>query len=203
MDDSRLIDRDSPVIAAAPIRRLTVAQYHAMIEQGILTEDDHLELLEGWLVEKTTKKPQHVTTAELIAEAWRAILPTGWFVRQQDPVTTTDSEPEPDVMIVRGAIRDYRDRHPAPQEIGLVVEVADSTLRTDRQWKARIYARAGIPVYWIADVNGQQIEVLSAPAGVAEAAGYTVRAVYGMGEAIPLVLDGQEIGRVSVDAVMA
>ncbi|MCK6578687.1 MAG: Uma2 family endonuclease [Anaerolineae bacterium] len=203
MDDSRLIDRDSPVIAAVPIRRLTVAQYHAMIDAGILTEDDDLELLEGWLVEKMTKNPQHVTTAELIAEAWRAILPTGWFVRQQDPVTTTDSEPEPDVMIVRGAIRDYRDRHPAPQEIGLVVEVADSTLRTDRQWKARIYARAGIPVYWIADVNGLQIEVLSAPAGVAEAASYTIRVVYDMGEAIPLVLEGQEIGRVSVDAVMA
>lgn len=117
--------------AAVPddtIWRLTVEQYHRMISAGILTDDDPVELLEGWLVFKMPKNPQHRLATQLTREALTRLIPAGWFVDTQEPITTYDSEPEPDVMIVRGQPRDYANRHPVPAEIALVVEVADATL---------------------------------------------------------------------------
>src|SRR4051812_36814523 len=129
--------------------RLSVDQYHAMIRAGILTEDDPAELLEGVLVQKMPKNPAHVLAKLLLVEALRKILPAGWFVNDQDPVTTRDSEPEPDVAVSRGSPRDYPTRHPGPKDTPLVVEIADSSLRRDRGLKKRLYARARIPEYWI------------------------------------------------------
>jgi Uma2 family endonuclease len=78
-------------------------------------------------------------------------MPLGWRVRVQLAITTSDSEPEPDLAVVCGSIRDHARRHPAPHEIVLVIEVAASSLTVDRA-KARLYARAGIPAYWIVNL---------------------------------------------------
>ena len=123
---------EQPVIVPTDvIWRFSVDQYHAMIRTGILTEDDPVELLGGWLVTKRPKSPRRSGVTRLIRQALESILPPGWHVDTQEPLTTIDSEPEPDVMVVRGETRHYLDRHPSPQDVALVVEVADSSLQRE------------------------------------------------------------------------
>src|SRR6266849_8118135 len=182
----------------APIYRLSVAQYHAMGEHGILGEDDPVELLEGLLVRKMTKYRPHTLTTGLVRRALERLLPTGWYVESQEPITTVESEPEPDAMVVRGEPRDLRDRQPGPEEVVLVVEVADSSLVTDQGTKKRVYARSGILVYWIANLVESRFEVYTEPTGPAEQPDYRQRQEYGPDDEIPVVLDGAEVGRLPV-----
>jgi Uma2 family endonuclease len=150
---------DDPAISLA---RLSVAQYHRMIETGVLVEGEPLELYEGVLVEKMTEGPAHSFRITKIAQLLiRAIGDTAWQVRVQHPVSTTDSEPEPDIAIV--ADLDYSQCHPGPAETAVVIEVAGSSLARDRSTKQRIYARAGIPRYIIVNLADETVEVYSAP----------------------------------------
>lgn len=119
-----------------PVRRFTVSEYRRLAEVGILSEEERVELLEGWIVPKKVHNPPHDNAVELVDEALRAELPAGWRVRVQSSITTADSEPEPDVILVRGSARDRKGRHPVPSEVGLVVEVAESSLETDRREKS-------------------------------------------------------------------
>ncbi len=132
-----------------PFYRLSVEQYHRMAESGILTKNDRIELLEGWLVAKMTEHQPHVISANLAFHAVSDLLPDGWFATKEDPITASDSEPEPDVAVVSGSIRDYQDRAPGPAEVALVVEVAEASLPGDRSIKKRLYARSGFPIYWL------------------------------------------------------
>jgi Uma2 family endonuclease len=93
---------------------------------GILTSDDRVELLEGLLVTQMNKTPAHTLATALLREELAALLPAGWYVRSQDPITLAASEPEPDLAVVRGTPRDYRDRHPGPGDVAVVVEIADA-----------------------------------------------------------------------------
>ena len=181
-----------------PIWQLSIVQYHQMIALGILTDDDPVELLEGWLVTKMPKNPPHRLTTQLTREAISALLPAGYYVDAQEPITTDASEPEPDVMIVRGQRRDYRDRHPGPQDIVLVIEVSDTTLQRDRTLKKPIYARGGIPVYWIINLPERQIECYTNPSGPAEYPDYQHRQDYQSTDAIPLAISDQIVGVVTV-----
>jgi Uma2 family endonuclease len=153
------VSEQSTAVPADVIWRFSVDQYHAMIRAGILTEDDPVELLEGWLVTKMPKNPRHSVATRLIRQALEGLLPPGWYVDTQEPLTTADSEPEPDVVVVCGDRRQYLDHHPGPQDVALVVEVADSTLQRDRSLKKRLYAAAGIPAYWIVNLLDSQFEV--------------------------------------------
>ncbi|MGE0682672.1 MAG: Uma2 family endonuclease [Candidatus Binatia bacterium] len=180
------------------IWRLSVEQYHAMIQAGILTEDDPVELLEGWLVTKMPKNPRHSAVTQLMQAALTRALPSGWHVRGQEPVTTEDSEPEPDIVVARGDLRQYLDRHPGPQDVALVVEVADSSLQRDRMLKKRLYAAAGIPAYWVANLPELHIEAYSDPSGPGEQPTYRHEQDYGISDAIPVILDGVEVVRVAV-----
>ena len=101
-------------------------------------------------------------------------------------------------IVIRGDPDDYPDLHPGPDEVALVVEVADSTLRRDRSTKKRIYARAGIPVYWIANLIESRFEVYTDPTGPADQPDYRQRQEYGPDDEIPVVLDGVEVGRLLV-----
>lgn len=177
-----------------PIWRLTVKQYHQMIEDGILTADDPVELLEGLLVTKMSKKPQHSLATQLLSDAFAPLMPTGWFVNSQEPITTADSEPEPDIAVIRGNRRDYRQQHPKPDMVALVVEVADATLQRDRTLKLRLYANAGIPVYWILNLPDRQLEVYSQP----NAADYQKQLIYKATDSAPVIIDGQEVGKLVV-----
>lgn len=181
-----------------PIWRLSVGQYHRMVRAGILTDDDPVELLEGWLITKMPKNPPHRLTTKLTREALASLLPPGWYVDAQEPITTEDSEPEPDVVIVRGEPRQYHDRHPQAHEVPMVVEVADTTLQRDRTLKKRLYARAGIPVYWIINLPERQVEIYTAPSGPAEHPDYQQRQDYGPTDEAVVVIEGREIGRLAV-----
>jgi Uma2 family endonuclease len=184
------------------IAPLSVEQYHAMARAGILEEGAPIELLEGYLVEKMTKHPPHSVATQLIQDALRKVLPTGWRAVAQDPITLFDSEPEPDVAVVRGDARRYLMRHPGPTEVALVVEVSDSSLALDRGSKQRIYARAGIPAYWIVNLNDQCVECFADPVGPATNPRYNSAKVYAAGESIPLVIDGVEVGSIIVDDIL-
>ncbi len=181
-----------------PILRLSVGQYHEMIRSGILTKDDRVELLEGWLVPKMSKNPPHCVATELAAAALRSVVPTGWYVRTQEPVTTDTSEPEPDVSVVHGQPRDYIDRHPGPEQLAMVLEIADSSLSRDRGIKRRIYARAGVSVYWIVDVTAGRVEICTRPSGPAEQPEYASIEPFGQDELLPVLIGGEEVGGIAV-----
>jgi Uma2 family endonuclease len=186
------------MIPPVPVCRFTVDEYHHMIKTGILTEDDRVELLEGWIVPKMPHNPPHTMTITLAQWALHSRLSGNWFLRVQLPVTTPDSEPEPDMSVVRGNPRDYPDRHPGPRDTGLVVEVADTSLGDDRSFKGPLYARAGFPVYWVVNLPEAQVEVYTDPSGPTAAPAYRRRQDYGAADTVPFVLDGREVGRIPV-----
>lgn len=189
---------DSAAVPTEPIWRLTVEQYHEMIRAGILTDDDPVELLEGWLVIKMPKNPPHRIASQLTRESLTRFIPAGWHVQAQDPITTDTSEPEPDVSVVRGDTRQYADRHPGPEDLALVVEVAESSLARDRGRKKRIYSRARVPVYWIINLIDNKIEVYTSPSGPTKKPDYRQRRDFGPSDQIPVVIDGKVVARLKV-----
>lgn len=182
-----------------PVWRLSVERYHQIIRAGILTKDDPIELLEGWLIQKMPKNPRHRAATKLTRDALEAIVPQGWYVDSQKPITLSDSEAEPDVIIVRGDTRDYLDRHPGVSDLGLIVEIADTTLERDRSLKKRLYARAGISVYWIVNLSQQQLEVYTQPNNSAETPAYQQSQIYRLGEAVTVAIAHSIIGSITVD----
>ena len=182
--------------------RISVDHYHEMVNAGILTDDDPIELLEGLLVQKMSKNPPHRAVTLLLRRTLERLIELGWYIDSQEPITTLDSEPEPDVTIVRGDTLDYLDRHPGPEAIALVIEVADATLRRDRGIKKRLYARAGIPIYWIVNLNQLQIEVYSQPDQTAPVPDYRQQQVYQGVDQVPVILDGIEVGQLLVSDVL-
>jgi Uma2 family endonuclease len=191
-------------LEGAGFRRFTIDEYHQMIRDGILIDGEPIELLEGWMVKKMSHGTPHDAALQALFKRLLRLSPAGWDVRGQSAVTlpTDDSEPEPDFAIVRGDETNYRTRHPGPNDIGLVVEVSDSSLRVDRSGKARIYARAGIPVYWVVNVVDKVIEVYTQPSGPTEQPTYAKRDDYPVGTAVPVVLDANTVGTIAVADVM-
>jgi Uma2 family endonuclease len=120
----------------------------------------------------------------------------------QCAITLGDSEPEPDGAVVRGDARTYLTRYPGPGDVGLVIEVADSTLAADRIDKGRIYARAGIVCYWIVNLVDRQIEVYTSPSGPTAAPAFAQQADYHVGDAVPLVLDGTTVVSIPVQDLL-
>ncbi len=178
--------------------RLTVEQYHEMAQAGILEENDQIELLDGLLVRKMTKNRAHSLSTRAVRESLERLVVGQMYVDSQEPITTVESEPEPDAMVVRGRPSDYPDRHPSPPEILLVVEVADSSLAHDRGWKKRIYARAGIRTYWIVNLADRQVEVYTKPTGPTVDPSYGACAVFSAADELPIDLDGQKLGQILV-----
>jgi Uma2 family endonuclease len=182
----------------AGFRRFSVAEYHKLIDLGILTEDDNLELLEGYLVHKTSRNPPHDNSLHLTLRTLLRVMPPNWVLRIQSAITLSDSEPEPDLAAVRGDERRYAARHPGPGDVSIVIEVSDSTLPGDRDDKGRIYAAAGIPYYWIINLVDRQVEVYTSPSGPTVHPGFAQRVVYRVGDHIPFVLDGAVVAQVAV-----
>lgn len=185
-------------VPTEPVWRFSLAQYHQMIRLGILTEDDPVELLEGWIIHKMPKNPPHRAATKLTRNALEEIVPSGWYVDAQEPITLEDSEPEPDVVVVRGNTRDYLDRHPGSQDLALVVEIADSTLERDRTSKRRLYARAGIPVYWIVNLPEQKLEVYTEPIDLAQEPTDQQRQDYSLSDEVSVAIEGREVGHLTV-----
>jgi Uma2 family endonuclease len=145
------------------LHRWTRHEYDRLIEHGFFDEDDPIELLDGLLLIKEPQSSPHRTAVGLVAKALERAFGEGWFVQTQSPIGLDDrSEPEPDVCVVRGSLRDYVDAHPTHS--ALVVEVALSGLRIARGRKATAYARGGIADYWIVNLVDRVLEVHRDPA---------------------------------------
>jgi Uma2 family endonuclease len=188
-----------------PPFRMSLEKYEAMVDAGILTERDNVHLINGVLVAKMNQNGPHATADLLCNAALTAIIPAGWHVRPDKPVRLPpDSKPEPDQCVVRGSIRDYTGPEPTAADVGLIVEVADTSLKEDRAM-AFVYGAAGIPVYWIIDVNARQVEVYTlrqAPAGRQGPGGYGKPRVFKDGQSMPVVLDGVEVGQIAVTDIL-
>lgn len=189
---------DRAEVPSEPIHRLSVAQYREMLGAGILKSGDPVELLEGWLVQKMTKYPPHRIATRRARVALEAVVPGDWYVDAQEPIVTADSEPEPDVCVVRGRTEDYATSNPPASAVGLVVEVADISLLRDRETKLRVYARSGISVYWLLNLVERKLEVFRAPNSGTEPPSYDEHSEYFAGQSAPVVLDGAVVGEVAV-----
>jgi len=157
-------------------------EYYRMAAVGLF-EGRRVELVEGQVIEMPPMSSPHITSVTLVAGALQTVLPAGYFVRVQGPLSLGGlSDPEPDVAIIAGDVRQYAAAH--PWVAALVVEVADTSLRYDRTDKADLYARHGVPEYWIANLPDRQIEVYRDPTD----AGYRSREVHSSAASVsPLV----------------
>lgn len=184
-----------------PIARFTVEQYHRMIASGALDEDDDVELIEGWVVRKMAKGPAHAYVTGRLEDVLRAHAGAGLHVRNQEPITLSASEPEPDLCIVRGDRERFRSAHPGPAEVLLVVEVADSSLSTDRV-KARAYGAAGIPEYWLVNLPERCVEVHTGPSALEEC-GYAEITIVREPAELVLRLEGADRTRIALSSILA
>lgn len=147
-------------------RWFTVAEYDRMGETGILTEDDRVELVEGEIIEMSPIGERHAACVDALAELFREQLQRRVIVRVQNPIQLGSfSEPQPDVALLKRRADFYRRAHPTPDDVLLVVEVAETTIEYDRQIKVPLYARAGIAEVWIVNLVDEQIEIYAQPAG--------------------------------------
>ena len=165
--------------------RFSADDYHRMAELGILDPEARLELIDGYIHTMSPVNARHVLAENrlefLLARHLYHTDPPQAFLSIQNPIRLNDhTEPEPDVMVVWST--SDQSRPPSPEDVALLIEVADSTLRTDRTVKAPRYAAAGIAEFWIVNLEAQEIEVYLEPS----ADGYRRKQTYGIGESVPL-----------------
>ena len=140
----------------------TREKYDRAVEAGVFGPDDRLELIEGQLLAVNPQGSRHAAIVDQAGDVLRGVFGPGCRVRIQCPlVAGDDSEPEPDIAVVPGQARDYLDAHPTSAV--LVVEVSDDSLPRDRILKQRLYARHGIPEYWILALPDARLEVYRDP----------------------------------------
>lgn len=150
------------------VRLWNVEEYHRMLAAGIIAPDERVELIAGQVIPMSAKNPPHAAITLCASDYLKRLLAGVALVRVQDPVQLSQySEPEPDIATVRIEPRKYIDHHPTADEVFLLIEVADTTLETDRKQKAPLYAQGGISEYWILDVNKFQVYVFREPNGEA------------------------------------
>lgn len=150
-------------VAARP-RRWSREEYERLVGQGVLREDERLELIGGEILEMAPQSARHSGTVQLVQEALTAALREGFCLRVQLPLALgVDSEPEPDLAVVEGTARSYVDSHPTTA--ALVVEVADTSLAFDRRRKLPVYAAAGVPQVWLVNLVDRGVEVHTDPEG--------------------------------------
>ncbi|HAC65441.1 MAG TPA: hypothetical protein DCF68_18400 [Cyanothece sp. UBA12306] len=144
------------------LAKWSIDDYHRMIETGII-RDRHVELLGGEIVEMSPETPIHYITAKRGTRYLENLLSGKADVRFNGPITLSDSEPEPDIAIVRLPESAYQNCHPTPQDIFWIIEVAKTSLKKDLEIKMAIYATAGIQEYWVLDLSKKQVIVLRKP----------------------------------------
>lgn len=151
---------------APPLLRVTCERYHQMVASGALGENDGVELINGFIVTKMPIGPTHGGTVNTLLRAISRKLTDEFVIAVQNPITIHDySEPEPDLVVAKYRDGCYSDRHPYPEDVLLVIEVADTSLAYDRSAKVPLYAAAGIPEVWLVDIAQRQITVFAQPDG--------------------------------------
>jgi hypothetical protein len=179
--------------------RFSVSDYHRMGEAGVLGPDLNVELLNGHIYEMSPIGSQHAACVRRLTRVFSAhVHPKQALVSVQNPIVLPpDSEPEPDVSLLKPRDDNYASRHPRPDEVLLAVEVADSSLPFDQEVKVPLYAQAGIPEVWVVALDEDRIHAYQMP----KSGSYRERATYDRGDeiALPSVLDAPAV---AVDAVL-
>lgn len=174
---------------------ISLEQYHDMIRSGVLPDCSPIELIDGFLMRKDrggkgnsmSVHPRHAMVVSLLPFLLALLENTSLVFRSQQPVTLPpDSEPEPDGAIVRGPLQRYSQRHPNADEIVAIMEVSDTSLTYDRNTKGRLYASAGVPFYWIVNLQENVIEVYTQPNR--SEGRYEQKEIYTVGQSAPLTL---------------
>jgi Uma2 family endonuclease len=148
------------------IRPLTLDDYHRMISTGIIHDNDRVELIAGQIFNMAAKGTKHTLCTRKLFKQILNLVGDRADVQSQDPIVlSNNSEPEPDIVIAKLRADEYFDSHPAPVDIILVIEVADSTLNFDREIKLPLYAAAGISEYWIVNLIDNRLEIYRQPEG--------------------------------------
>src|SRR5262245_12245308 len=181
------------------LRQFSVAEYHRMVQAGILTPDDRVELLEGWIVNKMSQNPPHRSSVGRVVRRVSPVLPNNWTMSVQGPIGLSDSEPEPEVTRARGGEEIYEERHPKPADIGVLMEVGDSSLLADRRYKGELYAKEKVPEFWLINLVDRKVEVYTKPRG----GKYQKKVEYTENQSVPLVLDGMKIAEFPVSDLLA
>lgn len=148
-------------------KRITVSNYHRMVEVGILAPDERIELIHGELIEMSPSGPLHSSIITRMHRFLQHKLGDDILIFAQSPISiSTHSEPEPDLTIVQWQVDFYAAKHPEPNDIHWLVEVSDRSLTKDKVVKAPLYASAGIPVFWMVNIPSHRLEVFTGPSEV-------------------------------------
>ena len=191
MGEVGIFDEDSNVELLAGVvwdmhppaeHRFTVDEYNCLIEAGILTEDDQVELIEGEIVQMSPIGKRHQACVDRLTVLFVRYAGQAAMVRIQGPIQLGNSQPQPDVALLRPRDDYYAADLPDATDVLLTVEVSEVTLRSDHRVKLPLYAKAGVPEVWIVDLKGEIIEVYAEPAG----GKYQVTRQFGRGETLTL-----------------
>ncbi|MBD2774495.1 Uma2 family endonuclease [Iningainema tapete] len=160
-------------------KRFTIAEYHRLAELGFFGEDERVELIKGELFQMPAKGTQHSTFNRRLIRELSRLLGDRATIQSQDPVVIpNNSEPEPDIAILRNREDDYLDAHPNPSDVLLLIEIADSSLKYDQEVKLPIYAEGGISDYWIFNLVDNFLEFYSEPYQVQGKFGYRRKLIF-------------------------
>ncbi len=168
-------------IAMKTYVKWTVEEYHRLIDLDFLA-DRRVELLEGDIVEMLPESPNHAFLTEGTVKYLRVLLSDLAFVREAHSISFADSEPQPDIAVVKLPRSQYRSRHPHPEDIFWLVEISGATLDYDLNEKKQAYARAKIPEYWVINVKAQQLHIFREPIDRS----YTTESILTKGAIVPL-----------------
>ena len=145
-------------------RRFTVDEYHRMAEAGILGEDDRVELIEGEIVEMSPSGWRPQACVDRLTHRLVPVLQSRAILRPQGPIRlSSDSEPQPDLVVLRPRADFYAEGGPGPEDVLWLIEISDTSLRYDRDVKVPLYGRYGIPEVWVVDLAGEQVFVYRDP----------------------------------------
>ena len=142
----------------------SISDWHELVDSGVLAQH-RVELLEGEIIEMSPEGPMHSSTNHSVVEYFRELLGKRAVIREAHPITLDNSEPEPDIAVVRSPYTDYFVRHPYAEDIYWLVEISNKTLKLDLERKLATYARNGIMEYWVIDLVNKKLVVHTQPVG--------------------------------------
>jgi Uma2 family endonuclease len=181
--------------------RFSVDDFYRMVDLDFFPDEARVGLWEGQVYEEMAKKHPHSFSWAALNAAVTPILPPGWSIWAECTITLSpDKAPLPDLLVLRGNVRDLRDRRPSAADVGLLVEVADGSLKIDTGAKLAAYARAAIPVYWVVNLKDGVIQVYESP--VPEEGRFASVARYGPGDLVPLKLDGTQVAMIAASDIL-
>jgi Uma2 family endonuclease len=185
--------------------KITSDQFFALAEAGVFDVEQRVFLWDGRIIAKMAKTVPHAMTAVRIADLIRPRLPQGWFICPEGPIQLGRWDaPLPDVAVVRGTTEIYQDEnhHPSAEDLGLVVEVAFTSLARDLGIRTEQFATANVPVYWVADIQGRRMIEHREPQIVDGISIYASVKIYGHTDEIDLILDGQSTAKLPIAAML-